>query len=95
MAVLETVRRCQASLAGLSAGQENHEQLVIMSDLRAMADWLPPRAQRISGISCVSLALDGSSSSASRRGHWHTILLGKKRQKRRMQWFKPVYIGPS
>jgi hypothetical protein len=35
--------------------------VVIVADLRAMADWLPPQAQRISGISCVGLALDGSS----------------------------------
>jgi len=186
--------------------------VVIVADLRAMADWLPPQAQRISGISCVGLALDGSSyltrhsfqqigernptvedlshpawqwdeqavqssnqrmeglainallvelyqpellstgpgakvpsgkgfsagtaddtgavrpqgpvwigkdfrldrtprvpsegttagssSSASRRphwrrGHWHTILHGEKRQWRRMQWFKPVYVGLS
>jgi len=186
--------------------------VVIMVDLRAMSDWLPPQAQRISGISCVGLALDGSSyltrhsfqqigernptvedlshpawqwdeqavqstnqrmeglainallvelyqpellstgpaakvpsgkgfsagsaddtgavrpqgpvwigkdfrldrtprvpsegttagssSSASRRphwrrGHWHTILHGEKRQRRRMQWFKPVYVGLS
>jgi hypothetical protein len=26
-----------------------------------MADWLPAEAKRISGISCVGLALDGSS----------------------------------
>jgi hypothetical protein len=26
-----------------------------------MADWLPPQAQRIGGISCVGLALDGTS----------------------------------
>jgi hypothetical protein len=37
----------------------------------------------------------GSSSSASRRGHWHAILHGEKRQRRRMQWFKPVYVGIS
>jgi hypothetical protein len=36
-----------------------------------------------------------SSSSASRRGHWHAILHGEKRQRRRMQWFKPVYVGLS
>jgi hypothetical protein len=35
--------------------------VVIVADLRAMADWLPPQAQRISGISCVGLALDDSS----------------------------------
>jgi hypothetical protein len=35
--------------------------VVNVADLRAMADWLPPQAQRISGISCVGLALDGSS----------------------------------
>jgi hypothetical protein len=35
--------------------------VVIGADLRAMADWLPPQAQRISDISCVGLALDGSS----------------------------------
>ena len=34
--------------------------VVIVADLRVMADWLPPMAQRISGISCVGLALDGS-----------------------------------
>ena len=32
--------------------------VVIVVDLRAMADWLSPQAQRISG---VGLALDGSS----------------------------------
>jgi hypothetical protein len=185
--------------------------VVIVADLRAMADWLPAEAQRISGISCVGLALDGTSyltrhsfqqigerqptvedlshpawqwderavqstnqrmeglainallvqlyqpellttgpaaklpsgkgfsagsaddtgavkpqgpvwigkdfrldrttrapspgspSSASsssaprrphwRRGHWHTVLHGEKRQSRRMQWFQPVYVG--
>ena len=39
-----------------------------------------------------------SSSGASRRphwrrGHWHTVLHGEKRQSRRMQWFQPVYVG--
>ena len=185
--------------------------VVIVADLRVMANWLPPMAHRISGISCVGLALDGScyltrhsfaqigerqpteedmshpayewdeqavqstnqrmeglainallvqlyqpellttgpaakvpsgkgfsaggaddtgaaipqgpvwigkdfrldrtprapsattapgtsSSSASRRphwrrGHWHTVLHGEKRQNRRMQWFQPVYVG--
>jgi len=28
-----------------------------------------------------------------RRGHWHTVLHGEKRQNRRMQWFQPVYVG--
>ena len=28
-----------------------------------------------------------------RRGHWHTVLHGEKRQSRRMQWFQPVYVG--
>ena len=28
-----------------------------------------------------------------RRGHWHAILHGVKRQRRRMQWYKPVYAG--
>lgn len=28
-----------------------------------------------------------------RRGHWHTILHGKKKQERRVQWFKPVFVG--
>lgn len=28
-----------------------------------------------------------------RRGHWHTILHGQKRQQRRTQWFKPIYVG--
>jgi hypothetical protein len=187
--------------------------VVIVADLRVMANWLPPMAHRISGISCVGLALDGSSyltrhsfaqigerqptaeylshpawqwdeqavqstnqrmeglainallvqlyqpellttgpaakmpsgkgfsrggdpdgavspqgpvwigkdfrldrtprtpsaatapgtsssSSASRRphwrrGHWHTVLHGEKRQSRRMQWFQPVYVGLS
>jgi hypothetical protein len=184
--------------------------VVIVADLRVMADWLPPQAQRISGISCVGLALDGTSyltrhsfaqigerqptgddmshpayewdeqavlstnqrmeglainallvqlyqpellttgpaakvpsgkgfSAGSaddsgavtpqgpvwigkdfrldrtpraasegttagtssgvsrrphwRRGHWHTVLHGEKRQSRRMQWFQPVYVG--
>ncbi len=35
--------------------------VVIVADLRVMADWLPPLAQRIVGISCVGLALNGSS----------------------------------
>jgi hypothetical protein len=186
--------------------------VVIVADLRAMADWLPPEAKRIGGISCVGLALDGSSyltrhsfeqigernptvddlshpawhwdeqavqstnqrmeglainallvqlyqpdllstapaakvrsgkgfagggdpdgtvspqgpvwigkdfrldrtpraatpgspagSGGSgttrrphwRRGHWHTVLHGEKRQSRRMQWFQPVYVGLS
>jgi hypothetical protein len=30
-----------------------------------------------------------------RRGHWHTLLHGDKRQSRRMQWFQPVYVGLS
>jgi hypothetical protein len=159
--------------------------VVIVADLRAMADWLPAEAKRISGISCVGLALDGTStltrhsfqqigerqptveglainallvqlyqpellttgpaakvpsgkgfsagsaddsgvvtphgpvwigkdfrldgtprapsegtaagisSSAPRRphwrrGHWHTVLHGEKRQSRRMQWFQPL-----
>jgi hypothetical protein len=34
--------------------------VVIVADLRVMANWLPPMAHRISGISCVGLALDGS-----------------------------------
>jgi hypothetical protein len=34
--------------------------VVIVADLRAMGEWLPPQAQRISGISCVGLALDGT-----------------------------------
>ena len=42
----------------------------------------------------------GASSSAPRRphwrrGHWHTVLHGEKRQSRRMQWFQPVYVGLS
>ncbi len=186
--------------------------VVIVADLRAMANWLPPQAQRIGGISCVGLALDGTSyltrhsfeqigernptvddlshpawqwdeqavqstnqrmeglainallvqlyqpdllstgpaakvrsgkgfagaaDSAStvspqgpvwigkdfrldrtpraatpgspagsagsgttrrphwRRGHWHTVLHGEKRQSQRMQWFQPVYVGLS
>lgn len=28
-----------------------------------------------------------------RRGHWHTVLHGKGRQERRVQWFKPVFVG--
>jgi len=28
-----------------------------------------------------------------RRGHWHTVLHGEKRQMRRMQWFQPIYVG--
>ena len=27
-----------------------------------------------------------------RRGHWHTVLQGPKREQRRMRWFKPVYV---
>jgi len=27
-----------------------------------------------------------------RRGHWHTVLQGPKREQRRMKWFEPVYI---
>lgn len=30
-----------------------------------------------------------------RRGHWHTVLHGKKKQERRIQWFKPVFVGSS
>lgn len=29
-----------------------------------------------------------------RRGHWHTVLHGPKKQERRVQWFKPVYVKP-
>ncbi len=28
-----------------------------------------------------------------RRGHWHTVLHGEKRQSLRLQWFQPVYVG--
>ena len=35
--------------------------VVIVADRRPMADWLPPEAQRIGGISCVGLALNGTS----------------------------------
>jgi hypothetical protein len=31
--------------------------VVIVADLRAMADWLPPQAQRISGISYLNRQL--------------------------------------
>jgi hypothetical protein len=34
--------------------------VVIVADLRAMADWLPTEAKRINGISSVGLALDGT-----------------------------------
>tara|TARA_A100000172_G_C3014966_1_gene101147 strand:+ start:39 stop:947 length:909 start_codon:yes stop_codon:yes gene_type:complete len=27
-----------------------------------------------------------------RRGHWHTILQGPKRQQRKMKWYQPVYV---
>ena len=27
-----------------------------------------------------------------RRGHWHTVLQGPKREQRRMRWFQPVYV---
>lgn len=27
-----------------------------------------------------------------RRGHWHTVVCGKGRHDRRVQWFKPVYV---
>ena len=42
----------------------------------------------------------GPSSSAPRRhhwrrGHWHTVLHGEKRQSRRMPWFQSVYVGLS
>jgi hypothetical protein len=37
----------------------------------------------------------GAGSNTSRRGHWHTVLHGEKRQSRRMQWFQPVYVGLS
>jgi hypothetical protein len=40
----------------------------------------------------------GSSSGTARRphwrrGHWHIVLHGEKRQSQRMQWFQPVYVG--
>lgn len=28
-----------------------------------------------------------------RRGHWHTVLCGKGRSERKVQWYKPVYVG--
>jgi hypothetical protein len=28
-----------------------------------------------------------------RRGHWHVVLHGEKRQSRRMKRFQPVYVG--
>ncbi len=34
--------------------------VVIVSDLRAMADWLPAEVRRIGGISCLGLGLDGA-----------------------------------
>jgi hypothetical protein len=30
-----------------------------------------------------------------RRGHWHTVLHGEKRQNLRMQWSQPMYVGLS
>ena len=27
-----------------------------------------------------------------RRGHWHTVLQGPRREQRRMRWFEPVYV---
>lgn len=29
-----------------------------------------------------------------RRGHWHTVIFGKGRQERRVQWFRPVFVNP-
>ena len=28
-----------------------------------------------------------------RRGHWHTVVCGKGRQERRVQWFRPVFVN--
>lgn len=40
--------------------------------------------------------LDGDRASVRahwRRGHWHTVLHGKNKQERRVQWFKPVFVS--
>ena len=56
------------------------------------------RLDRIPRATTAATAPGTSSSSAPRRphwrrGHWHTVLHGEKRQNRRMQWFQPVYVG--
>ena len=56
-----TVLNIPLRLAARGAPAALGAPVVIVADLRAMADWLPPQAQRVSGISCVGLALDGSS----------------------------------
>lgn len=28
-----------------------------------------------------------------RRGHWHTVVCGKGRQERKVQWFRPVFVN--
>ena len=27
-----------------------------------------------------------------RRGHWHTVLQGVKRQQRKMKWYQPIFV---
>ena len=53
------------------------------------------RLDRTPRAASASASADASSSGSPRRphwrrGHWHTILHGEKRHRRRMQWFKPV-----
>jgi hypothetical protein len=30
-----------------------------------------------------------------RRGHWHTVVCGERRQERRVKWFRPVFVTGS
>ena len=55
------------------------------------------RSPTADASNCTSGAGSGGGSTAPRlhwrRGHWHTVLHGEKRQSSRMQWFQPVYVG--
>ena len=57
------------------------------------------RLDRTPRAAASNSSVGGSSGIARRphwrRGHWHTVLHGEKRQSRRMQWFQPVYVGLS
>ena len=54
-----------------------------------LMNWAPSRASPAGSSS-------GTTSQPHwRRGHWHTVLHGEKRQSRLMQWFQPVYVGLS
>jgi len=60
-------------------------------------DFRLDRSPRAAASNSTSEGGSGGGSTARRphwrRGNWHTVLHGEKRQSRRMQWFQPVYVG--